>query len=108
MCVDGGMFENIRPALYGAKYDAILANKANDKPEEKVTIAGKCCESGDMLIWDIELPKAETGDILAIFSTGAYHYSMASNYNRNLRQAVVLVKDGKSRLLIKGKPMMTC
>jgi len=99
--VDGGMGDNIRPALYGAKYNALLANKANHIPEEKVSIAGKCCESGDMLIWDIELPRVTPGDILAVFSTGAYHYTMSSNYNMLPRPAVVFVKDGKAKLMVK-------
>lgn len=99
--VDGGMGDNIRPALYGAKYSALLANKANHIPEEIVSIAGKCCESGDMLIWDIKLPRITPGDILAVFSTGAYHYSMASNYNMLPRPAVVFVKDGKPCLAVR-------
>lgn len=85
--VDGGMGDNIRPALYGAKYEAILANKASNKNEKNITIAGKCCESGDILIQDISLPKAENGDILAVLATGAYGFSMASGYNKNLRPA---------------------
>jgi len=98
--VDGGMSDNIRPALYGAKYTAMLANKANNLPEDKVSIAGKCCESGDMLAWDIELPKVAPGDILAIFCTGAYHYTMSSNYNMLPKPAVVFVNDGNSRLMV--------
>ncbi|HHW02699.1 MAG TPA: diaminopimelate decarboxylase [Thermoanaerobacterales bacterium] len=98
--VDGGMSDNIRPALYGAKYSAMVANKAGNPPEEKVSIAGKCCESGDMLIWDIDLPRVVPGDILAIFCTGAYHYTMSSNYNMIPRPAVVFVKDGSARLMI--------
>lgn len=99
--VDGGMFDNPRYALYEAKYEAVLANKANAKAEETVTVAGKCCESGDMLVVDAKLPKAERGDILAVLSTGAYNYSMASNYNRNAIPPVVLVKGGKSDYIIK-------
>ncbi|HHY41273.1 MAG TPA: diaminopimelate decarboxylase [Thermoanaerobacterales bacterium] len=99
--VDGGMSDNIRPALYGAEYSAIVANKANSPKVEKVSIAGKCCESGDMLIWDIDLPKIEPGDILAVFSTGAYHYSMASNYNMLPKPAVVFVKDNTARLVVR-------
>lgn len=98
--VDGGMSDNIRPALYGAKYSAMIANKAGNPPEEKVSVAGKCCESGDMLIWDIELPRIVPGDILAIFCTGAYHYTMSSNYNMLPRPAVVFVKDGSARLMV--------
>lgn len=89
--VDGGMTDNPRPALYQAKYEAILANKADEEATETYTIAGKCCESGDVLIKDIELPKAEIGDLLLIASTGAYTFSMASNYNRMTRPAMVFV-----------------
>lgn len=99
--VDGGMVDNIRPALYQAKYEAMLANRALDKKEEVVSIAGKCCESGDMLIWDIELPVVKSGDLLAVSSTGAYCYSMSSNYNKIGRPAVVFVKDGQADLVVK-------
>ena len=99
--VDGGMTDNIRPALYGAKYHGLIANKLDEDANDLVTISGKCCESGDILIKDIKIPKAEAGDIFAIFSTGAYGYSMASNYNKNPIPAVVLVKDGKDSLIIK-------
>jgi len=95
LAVDGGMADNIRPALYDAKYTGILANRANDATEETYSIAGKACESGDMLIWDLPLPKAESKDILAIFSTGAYGYAMASNYNRIPRPPVVFVENEK-------------
>lgn len=98
--VDGGMADNIRPALYQAKYHAVLANRATEAPDEKVAIAGKCCESGDVLVRDIHLPRVNSGDLLALFSTGAYGYSMASNYNRLPRPAVVFVKNGKSRVVI--------
>ncbi|WP_047153577.1 diaminopimelate decarboxylase [Aneurinibacillus tyrosinisolvens] len=99
--VDGGMTDNLRPALYQAKYEAILANRINEKPEEIVSIAGKCCESGDMLIWNIELPKVNYGDILAVSCTGAYGYAMASNYNRIPRPAVVFVKNGEAEIVVK-------
>ncbi|WAA10512.1 diaminopimelate decarboxylase [Fervidibacillus albus] len=99
--VDGGMSDNIRPALYQAKYDAVVANKLLKKTEETVSVAGKACESGDMLIWDIPLPQTTAGDLLAVFCTGAYGYSMASNYNRLPRPAVVFVENGKSHLAIK-------
>ena len=95
LSVDGGMFDNPRYALYEAKYEAVLANRANEEKTELVTIAGKCCESGDMLVVDTMLPKANSGDILAVLTTGAYNYSMASNYNRNPIPPVVFVKDGK-------------
>ncbi len=99
--VDGGMADNPRPSLYEAKYDGIIANKANENPSQVVTIAGKCCESGDILIWDLKVPKIETGDILGVFSTGAYNYSMASNYNKIPRPAVVMVRDGVDRLIVR-------
>lgn len=101
IAVDGGMTDNIRPALYGSKYEAMLANRANDAHEETVTVAGKACESGDKLLWDLKLPKANTGDILAVSCTGAYNYAMASNYNRIRRPAVVFVKDGQADLVVK-------
>jgi diaminopimelate decarboxylase len=100
VAVDGGMTDNPRPALYESKYEAMLANRANEANEEVVSIAGKCCESGDMLIWDLELPKVKSGDILAVACTGAYNYAMASNYNRIRRPAVVFVKDGQADLVV--------
>jgi len=99
--VDGGMTDNPRPSLYQAKYDAVVANKYGEEPVKKVTVAGKCCESGDILIWDLEVPEIEPGDILAVLSTGAYNYSMASNYNRIPKPAVVMVSRGKDRLIVK-------
>ncbi len=105
VAVDGGMSDNIRPALYEAKYEAVLANRMNEKQTEDVTIAGKCCESGDILIRDLPLPKAEQGDVLAVFCTGAYGYSMASNYNRLPRPAVVFVEDGNSQLVVKRETL---
>lgn len=99
--VDGGMADNIRPALYGALYEAVLANRASESPTELVSVAGKCCESGDMLIWDIKLPPVQPGDILAMSSTGAYCYTMSSNYNRLPRPAVVLVRDGIAEIIVK-------
>ena len=101
VCVDGGMTDNIRPALYNAKYECIVANKVQGEKCEDVTIAGKCCESGDILIDNVSLNKVETGDILAVLSTGAYGYSMASNYNRIPRAAVVMVSNGKAKLACK-------
>lgn len=101
VAVDGGMFDNPRYALYQAKYTALLANRAAEKATEVVSIAGKCCESGDIVCADVSLPKAETGDILAVLSTGAYNYSMASNYNRNLIPPVVLAKDGKAEYIVR-------
>ena len=101
VAVDGGMTDNPRPALYESQYEAMLANRATAAPEEVVSIAGKCCESGDMLIWDLSLPKVNSGDLLAVACTGAYNYSMASNYNRIPRPAVVFVKDGSADLAVK-------
>lgn len=101
IAIDGGMFDNPRYALYQSKYTAILANRATEEATELVSIAGKCCESGDLIGVDFNLPKANTGDILAVLSTGAYNYSMASNYNRNLIPPVVLVKDGKAEYIVK-------
>ncbi|MGG5253735.1 diaminopimelate decarboxylase [Neobacillus sp. SM06] len=101
VAVDGGMSDNIRPALYQAKYEAVLANRPLAESKETVSIAGKCCESGDMLIWDLPLPAAEQEDLLAVFCTGAYGYSMANNYNRLPRPAVVFVEKGEARLVVK-------
>lgn len=101
VAVDGGMTDNPRPALYQAKYEAAVANKMQQPAQEVVSIAGKCCESGDMLIWDIKLPQVARGDILAISCTGAYNYAMASNYNRNTRPAVVFVHDGVADLVVR-------
>ncbi|MEK5180783.1 diaminopimelate decarboxylase [Paenibacillus odorifer] len=101
VAVDGGMTDNPRPALYQSKYEALLANRANEDATETVSIAGKCCESGDMLIWDVELPMAESGDLLAVACTGAYNYSMASNYNRLRRPALVFVQNGQSDLVVR-------
>lgn len=98
--VDGGMSDNIRPSLYQAKYDAMVAGKENDPVHADYTIAGKCCESGDIMIQSIPLPEVKTGDILVVKTTGAYGYSMASHYNKLPLPAVVFVKDGKSREVI--------
>jgi len=104
LIVDGGMADNPRPILYGAKYEAVLVNKINSNlPQETVTIAGKCCESGDILIKDLKIPSASPGDLLAVFTTGAYHYSMSSNYNRLPRPPVILVNQGEDRLIVKGE-----
>jgi diaminopimelate decarboxylase len=102
--VDGGIADNIRPAMYGAKYEAVVANKMVDMAvgsteKERVTIAGKYCESGDILIQDIDLPKLEPEDLIAIPCCGAYCLSMASNYNGSLKPAIVMVNDGKARLI---------
>jgi diaminopimelate decarboxylase len=103
--VDGGMSDNIRPALYGAKYSSLVANKANEALTEHYTIAGKCCESGDKLIEDAILPQLEAGDILGVFCTGAYGYSMASNYNRLARPAVVFAENGEHQLVVKRETL---
>ena len=103
--VDGGMADNPRYALYKAKYEAMLANKMNEEADTIYTVAGKCCESGDMLVMDAKLPKAEQGDLLLVSSTGAYNYSMSSNYNRLPKLPVVFVKDGTSRLVVKGETL---
>lgn len=100
IAIDGGMTDNPRPALYQSQYEAMLANRATEPNEELVSVAGKACESGDMLIWDVKLPKARTGDILAVSCTGAYNYSMASNYNRIRRPAVVFVRDGQADVVV--------
>ena len=101
LAVDGGMSDNIRPALYDAKYTGVLANRVTEQPTETYSIAGKCCESGDMLIWDLPLPKVQEANLLAVFSTGAYGYSMASNYNRIPRPAVVFVENSADFLAIR-------
>jgi len=97
--VDGGIADNIRPALYGSKYEAVVANKTLEKGRGKATIAGKFCESGDILVKDIDLPPVSVGDIIAIPDCGAYCLPMASNYNASLKPAIVLVKGGKAHLV---------
>ena len=97
--LDGGMGDNIRPALYEARYEAVLASRMHDVPENTVTLVGKYCESGDVLIRDIELPTLAEGDVVAIPSSGAYAPPMSSNYNLNPRPAIVMVNDGDARLI---------
>jgi len=97
--VDGGMADNIRPALYGAKYEAVVANKVSEEGVGKVTVAGKFCESGDILIRDISLPPVSAGDIIAIPDCGAYCLPQASNYNASFKPAIVLGKEGKAQLI---------
>ncbi len=99
VAVDGGMGDNIRPALYGSRYCALLANRPLDPPTGPVTVVGKFCESGDVLMWDVPLPAVGPGDILAVPVAGAYALAMASNYNASLRPAVVMVRDGQARLV---------
>ena len=101
VAVDGGMFDNPRYALYQSKYSVLLANRADEPCTEKVTIAGKCCESGDIIAVDVPLPKVKSGDILAVLSTGAYNYSMASNYNRNAVPPAILVNGTHVEYIIK-------
>ena len=97
--VDGGMADNVRPAIYDAKYEAVVVNRADDEPIETVTIAGKYCESGDILVKDARLPRTLPGDVIALPASGAYCLTMASNYNMALKPAVVAVKDGRARLV---------
>ncbi len=101
--VDGGMADNPRYILYQADYEVVCANKITDPKPLTATIAGRCCESGDLVQEDVLLPEIEAGDILSVLSTGAYNYSMASNYNRIPKPPVVMVKDGEARLIIKGE-----
>lgn len=99
--VDGGMSDNIRPALYQAEYACDIANRMNEEKTDRVTVAGKCCESGDILVEDVMLPVAKQNDLLILYTTGAYGYSMASNYNKLGKPAVVFVKDGVVREVVK-------
>lgn len=101
VAVDGGMFDNPRYALYQAKYTPVLAARAEETPTEIVSIAGKCCESGDLIAAGVNLPEAKPGDLLAVLSTGAYNYSMAMNYNRNLIPPCILVREGKADYIVK-------
>ncbi len=101
VAIDGGMFDNPRYALYQSKYTPVLANRANEEATEIVSIAGKCCESGDIIAVNVNLPKAQSGDILAVLSTGAYNYSMAMNYNRNLIPPCVLVHEGNAEYIVR-------
>ena len=103
--VDGGMSDNPRYALYDADYSMIIANKADKKAEYLATVAGKCCESGDLLAEDIYIQKPKRGDTLAVLATGAYNYSMASNYNRIPRPAAVMVKGKEDRIVIKRETL---
>ena len=97
--VDGGMSDNIRPAIYGAAYEAVVAGRAAAPNTTRVTIAGKYCESGDVLIKDIDLPELEAGDVIAIPASGAYCIPMASNYNLNPKPPIILVNDGDARVI---------
>ncbi|GIW03917.1 MAG: diaminopimelate decarboxylase [Thermomicrobiales bacterium] len=99
VAVDGGMADNVRPALYGARYTAALANRTGEAERELVTIAGKYCETGDVLIRDVLLPPLQPGDLLAIPAVGAYCLPLASNYNHACRPAVILVRDGHAEVI---------
>lgn len=101
VAVDGGMTDNIRPALYNAEYECIIGNRVASEDRETVTISGKCCESGDILLNDVEISSAVSGDVLVVLSTGAYGYSMSSNYNKIPKAAVVLVSDNKAKVICK-------
>jgi len=101
VAIDGGMADNPRPSMYQAQYLAEVANKKETTQKEKVTLAGRFCESGDILIKDIELPELESGDILCVYNTGAYNYSMASNYNRVTKPAMVLVNNSNAEIIVK-------
>ncbi|MFC2051077.1 diaminopimelate decarboxylase family protein, partial [Chloroflexota bacterium] len=101
ICVDGGMGDNIRPALYEAQYEVLVANRISDDKPNNVTIAGKYCESGDILAKDASMAPVSTGDIIAIPVSGAYSIPMSSNYNMIPRPAIAMVKDGKARLIRK-------
>lgn len=103
--IDGGMADNPRPSMYQAEYYAEVANKPNDELADTVTIAGRFCESGDILIKDIKLPLLEEGDILCVYNTGAYNYSMASNYNRVQKSAMVLVNNSQSDIIVKRETL---
>jgi len=105
VAVDGGMGDNPRPALYQAKYEMCIANKMNVPNQIVASVAGKYCESGDMLIWDASMPWVEPGDILAVSCTGAYNYSMSSNYNSLCRPAVVLVNNGQADVIVKRETL---
>ncbi|MDI6815704.1 MAG: diaminopimelate decarboxylase [Actinomycetota bacterium] len=103
--VDGGMSDNLRPMLYGAVYEALLANRVDDEAHALVTVAGKHCESGDILVRDTMLPYPKAGDILCTPATGAYGYMMANNYNRQPRPPVVMVKAGSARVIVRGETL---
>ena len=101
VAIDGGMTDNPRYALYRSEYEACIANKADEPKDFEATVAGRCCESGDLIGENMMIQKPEAGDILAVFATGAYNYSMASNYNRVPRPPVVMITDVKPRVVVK-------
>mgnify|MGYP002870146623 CR=1 FL=1 len=100
VAIDGGMADNPRPSLYQSEYTAEIANKPQEKTQEKVTLAGRYCESGDVIVNEINLPRVNSGDIVCVYNTGAYNYSMASNYNRVQKPAMVLVNNSQSDIII--------
>lgn len=111
VAIDGGMTDNIRPALYGARYECLVANRAGQPRTEIVTVAGKHCETGDLIARDTPIQPVETGDVLCVCSTGAYCYSMASNYNKQVRPGVVFVADGEWRFVVRRETyddLMAC
>ncbi len=103
--VNGGMVDNPRYILYQAEYEALVANKANEEKTEIITLAGRCCESGDLIGENMPIQKVESGDIIAVLATGAYNYSMSSNYNRLPKPAVVMVKGGKTKIAVKRETL---
>lgn len=103
--IDGGMTDNPRYALYGSKYTVAIANRMTEEKNFRATVAGRCCESGDLIQENVLLPTPEIGDVLAVFVTGAYNYSMASNYNRVPRPPIVMLKDGKDRVVVKRESL---
>ncbi len=103
--IDGGMCDNPRYILYGSEYEAVVANKASEERTDRVTIAGRCCESGDLIGENMPLQYAESGDIIAVCATGAYNYSMSSNYNRVQKPAVVFINNGESRIAVKRETL---
>ena len=105
VAIDGGMTDNPRYALYQSEYELVVAGRAGDPRTQTVTLAGKCCESGDLIGKDMSTQEIREGDIVAVLATGAYNYSMASNYNRIPRPAVVMVKDGQPRIAVKRETL---
>ena len=105
LSIDGGMTDNPRYALYQSKYDVVLANKANQPKDDIITLAGKCCESGDLIGEGLKIQRGDAGDIVAVLATGAYNYAMSSNYNRVTKPAVVFVQNGQSRLVVKRETL---
>ena len=105
VAVDGGMSDNLRPMLYGARYDALIANRAGEERDTRVTIAGMHCESSDIIVRDIEMAAPKVGDVLATPATGAYGHAMANNYNGMARPPVIFVKDGEARVVVRRETL---